>query len=284
MTRFPGPIIPDIATSDWMAAAHGDLEALDTVLRSVEPGVRAFALRMLGNPDDADDATQEVLVRIATHLGGFRGDARFSTWVFRIARNVLLTHRTRAREFPVGRFDQIAERLDAGVARGGTVSLDAQALSAEDRAEAADLARRCLQGMLLALGREQRLVIVLDTVFGLAADEAADVLGVQAPAYRKRLSRARRRLRDFLGAQCGLESPTARCRCHRQLPALRHEHGPGTGARPALPQLDVDVTYDEMLEFFDALAVLRAQARLAPNLTLSSRIREVLRAGGWLPA
>jgi RNA polymerase sigma factor (sigma-70 family) len=285
MTLPPGPRIPDVPADELSAAARGDLDALDAVLRQIEPGVHALALRMLGDPDDAADATQDVLVRVATHLGGFAGRSRFSTWVFRIARNVVLTMRMRAASAPAVRLEDIAQRLGAGLAAGRlTPSLATDALSADDRAEAVVVARRCLQGMLLALPPDQRLVIVLDAVFGLDSPEAADVLEVTPAAYRQRLSRAKRRLREFLGAECGLEPPHAACRCDRQLPALRSaRREAGVAPRP-LPVLEVDATYDEMIGLFDALAVIRAQSRLAPDRSAPSRIREILRARGWMPA
>lgn len=284
MTLPPGPRIPEVPADELSAAAKGDLDALDAVLRQIEPGVRALAWRMLGDPDDAADATQDVLVRVATHLGGFRGTSRFSTWVFRIARNVVLTMRMRARESPAVRLEDIAVRLGAGLAAGQQApSLAADALSADDRAEAVDVARRCLQGMLLTLPRDQRLVIVLDVVFGLDSPEAADVLEVTPATYRQRLSRAKRRLREFLGAECGLESPDAACRCDRQLPAVRGARDAGTAVRRPLPVLEVDATYDEMVGMFDALAVIRAQSRFAPDAAAPARIREVLRARGWMP-
>jgi RNA polymerase sigma factor (sigma-70 family) len=75
------------------AAVNGDRCALEDVLRAVVDDVRRLAQRMLWHPQDAEDATQEILVKVATRLNTFRGDARVTTWVHRIAVNHLLTTR-----------------------------------------------------------------------------------------------------------------------------------------------------------------------------------------------
>src|SRR5215468_10009046 len=82
-------------------ATAGDREALDELVRAVQHRVYALALRMLGNPDEAADASQEILIRVVTRLGTFRGEAAFPTWVHRVASNYLLTARARRAERPM---------------------------------------------------------------------------------------------------------------------------------------------------------------------------------------
>src|SRR5262245_5693152 len=95
-------------------ATAGDRESLDALVRAVQDRVYALSLRMLGNPADAADATQEILLRILTHLGTFRGEAAFPTWVHRIAANHLLTARRRA-QGPEMTFEGLAAMIDAGL-------------------------------------------------------------------------------------------------------------------------------------------------------------------------
>ena len=79
----------------------------------------------------------------------------------------------------------------------------------------------CTHAMLTCLGREERLAFVLDEVLGLSGEEGAEVAGVEPAAFRKRVSRARGRMRDFLEVSCGLVSESAACRCRKQVgPAL----------------------------------------------------------------
>jgi len=82
------------------AAVAGDRQALEELLRLVAGDVRRLAQRMLWHPQDAEDATQEILVKVATRLSSFRGSARVTTWVHRIAVNHLLTTRRRRAEDP----------------------------------------------------------------------------------------------------------------------------------------------------------------------------------------
>ena len=74
----------------------------------------------------------------------------------------------------------------------------------------------------MALDREQRLVYLLDSVFNLSSQEAADVLDISAAAYRQRLARTRAVLDPFVKRTCGLANSEAACRCERQLPAIKH--------------------------------------------------------------
>src|SRR5688572_27185757 len=76
-------------------AKAGDREALEAVVAAIQDRVYNLAIRMLWHPADAEDATQEILVRVVTHLGGFRGESAFTTWVYRVAVNYLLTTRKR---------------------------------------------------------------------------------------------------------------------------------------------------------------------------------------------
>src|SRR5215468_2497513 len=91
------------------AAAGGDKEAARAVLEGVQDDVYRLALRMLGHPADAEDATQEILIIVLTHLGAFRGESAFKTWVWRIAANHLQGVRRGRRE--IIHFDLLDERL-----------------------------------------------------------------------------------------------------------------------------------------------------------------------------
>ncbi|MGC4008132.1 MAG: sigma-70 family RNA polymerase sigma factor [Pseudomonas sp.] len=81
-------------------AQRGEPAALDALLLALQGPVFNLALRMLGRREDAQDASQEILLRITTHLASFRGESQFSTWAFRIASNALLSARTKVRETP----------------------------------------------------------------------------------------------------------------------------------------------------------------------------------------
>jgi len=282
--------IADPGSAVVRAATNGDLAALDALLAAIQPGVFNLAVRMLGNRDDAADAAQEILLRIVTHLSAFRGDAAFTTWVFQVARNHLLTALTRSKESPEVSLEAIADHLREGLAFGAGLGEDghsAPILTPEDKAAARQVALRCTQGMLMALDREQRLAYVLDAVFGLPSQQAAAVLGIRPDAFRQRLSRARARLDAFASGTCGLVNPAATCRCERQLPAVRHLRASGAApaaAVSAIHRVELDEAerqFDTFVKLGDAAALMRAHpAYLAPEAMLGA-IRAVLHAGGF---
>lgn len=197
------------------AAALGDRAAAERLLAAVHDEIYQLALRMLGHPQDAEDATQEILVILLTHLGTFRADSAFRTWSFRIASNHLL--RARRGRLEVVTFESISSVLDAGLHDSG-----ANVPGAEERLLAIEVRLRCTQAMLLALDRDHRLAFLLGEVFSLSGEEAAAVLEIDGATYRKRLSRARLRLLTFLRATCGLYDESSPCRCVKQVgPAVR---------------------------------------------------------------
>ena len=95
MTKIAGP-----AGELIDQAIEGSLLAIDALIAVIQPGVYRLAVHVMGDRDDAADATQEILLKVVTHLAGFRGEAAFSTWVWRVAYNHLLSARIRRKESP----------------------------------------------------------------------------------------------------------------------------------------------------------------------------------------
>jgi DNA-directed RNA polymerase specialized sigma24 family protein len=96
-------------------AAEGDRDALSELVREIQHPLYRLALRFLGNPDDAQDACQEILIRIVTRLGTFEGRSKFSTWAYTVAVRLLLRTRKRLYESAVQGADEYAAALDAGL-------------------------------------------------------------------------------------------------------------------------------------------------------------------------
>lgn len=195
----------------WIDADLSNLVArrdVDGILRAIQSPIYNLAMRMLGDPDDAADAAQEILLRVATHLDQFRQEASFSTWTYRVAANHLLTVRARRAEAKTeeGSFDEAADQLRGALEMSG-------GLSSEDRLLVEEVKLWCTHGMLLHLDRPHRLAYILGEVLELASDEGAEILEITPDAFRKRLSRARGKLDEFLGGHCGLVERRAPCRC-----------------------------------------------------------------------
>ena len=199
----------------WVEEAKSGREAaLEELVRLVQDRVYRLALRMLWHPEDAKDAAQEILLRVVTRLGSYRGEAAFATWVYRIAANTLLDARPGPLERMKLSFDAFAADLDAGLA-------DAPLEQARGGVEAGVLLEEvklgCTLGMLACLDRPHRLAYILGEILGLADREGAQVLEISEAAFRKRLSRARQAILEFTRAKCGLVSQAARCRCGKRV-------------------------------------------------------------------
>lgn len=199
-------------------AREGDRRALGRLVEALQDDLYRLSLRMLYHPQDAEDATQEILVKIVTRLSSFRGESAFKTWAYRVACNHLLTCRKRRAERWGLTFEVCESLLDLRHADGrggglvGWTEGERQVLVTEMRLW-------CLQGLLLCLDRKNRLAFVLGTIFELSGDEAAVLLEIPPATFRKRLSRARTQLHGFMRRHCGLLRPGNRCHCAEQLPA-----------------------------------------------------------------
>jgi RNA polymerase sigma-70 factor (ECF subfamily) len=183
------------------ACQRGEPDALDALIRATYADVYALCRRMLADPDEAADATQEVFVRVMRSVLGFRGDSAFGTWLHRVTVNVCLTalrKRSKARA--------------AGMVAGGTpfalpgddVAFVSGDRSPAEAAETADLLARS-EAALAQLPEDARAVVVLRDIEGLSTKEVAELLGVTETVVKVRLHRAHARLRALLvGAQSGV--------------------------------------------------------------------------------
>lgn len=194
-------------------ANDGDKNALEKLILQIQDKIYGLALRMLYHPSDAEDASQEILLKIVTHLGTFRGESSFSTWMYRVAANHLLTMRKRRAELRAISFEEYEESLDLESAGDWQESQSAalQHLYVEE------IRISCLQGLLLCLDREHRLAYLLVDVFDVSSEQGAAILEIAPAAFRKRLSRARERVQDFLTKHCALINPDNPCKCERQV-------------------------------------------------------------------
>lgn len=163
---------------------------MDALIRGTYADVYALCRRLLGDPADAADATQDVYLRVVRSVLGFRGEAAFGTWLHRVTVNVCMTALrkrgdVRARGQSAGRVDAVFDEIE---------STDS---STEDRVTRADLARRTAKA-LAELPEDAREVVVLRDVQGLSTKETAELLGVSEGAVKVRLHRAHANLRKLV--------------------------------------------------------------------------------------
>jgi RNA polymerase sigma factor (sigma-70 family) len=193
-------------------ATAGDAAALDELLRRVQQPMYRLSLRFLGHPADAEDATQEILIRLTTHLASFEGRSAFTTWAYTIAFRMLLRTRKRAVEASVVSAEQFASFLDANLA-----DRDFPAEAAEYRELCEEVRVSCTYGMLLCLSRPVRAAYLLGDVLGVTDQEGAEICGVSPAAFRQRLARGRATIRRIVDGRCGVVDSANPCRCGRQI-------------------------------------------------------------------
>lgn len=193
-------------------ATAGDKNALETLIAGVQDIVFNLSLRMLGTFADAEDATQDILLKMITHLSSFRGDSSFTTWVFRIAVNHLKNYRKHMfAHYPLS-FEYYGNDIEN--AKIGDVPDLTKDVEKDILAE--ELKMSCTNVMLQCLDMESRCIFILGTMFKIDSRIAGDILEMTPEAYRQRLSRVRKKMADFLGEYCG-EYGSGRCKCKERV-------------------------------------------------------------------
>jgi RNA polymerase sigma factor (sigma-70 family) len=235
-------LAPDVAER----ACAGERAAVAELVEVMQRPFYNLALRMLADRAAAEDAVQECLLRVITHLSEFRKESRFATWATRIAVNAILDFRSGiARQARYG-FDEFA----AGLAAGRDDSARENPADALLLKEAKTL---CSRALLQCLDAEHRLAFVLGEILEFESDDAANVLEIQPATYRKRLSRARAELTAALAKECSVHTPEAPCACHRRLPAALRAGQIDPAA--------LEVKLDDLRSLRRRLVVLQAEPR-----------------------
>jgi RNA polymerase sigma-70 factor (ECF subfamily) len=170
------------------AAQRGDREAFEALVRETYLDTYTLACRLTGNVEDAHDVTQDAYLRAWRGIGKFRGEAQFSTWLYRITANAAATYTRKRRRNQTVVFDALNEPRDTR-GEGQPAAM----------AEAGDLLER-LTVAVDELPPKLRQVVVLRDVYGMAHEAIASELGITETAAKVRLHRARRKLRDVLVA------------------------------------------------------------------------------------
>ena len=189
-------------------ATAGDKKALETVLIGVQDLIFNLSLRMLGTFPDAEDATQDILLKIITHLSSFKGESSFSTWVFSIASNHLKSYQ----KHMFAKFPLSFEFYGDDIRNADINDVPDLTQNVERSVLAEELKLSCTNVMLQCLDAESRCIFILGTMFKVDSRIAGDILGITPEAYRQRLSRVRKKVADFLKEYCG-EYGNGTCRC-----------------------------------------------------------------------
>lgn len=193
---YPGSTVVMDATQEPILiqrSQKGDTRAFNELYRLYEKRIYNFALRMSGNQDDAEDICQETFIRVYNAIGSFRGDAHFSTWVFRIAHNVFLDMRKKSRAHPVSSLDDALELEESDVHR----QVEDPNPQPQEVALSSELTK-LLQEAIDELPDYQKMMVVMYHTQNLSYEQIADVLQLPIGTVKSRLNRARLALKGRL--------------------------------------------------------------------------------------
>lgn len=199
------------------AALTGDAEAMEHLVARHQDWIFNLALRMVWRRTVAEDATQEILLKIVTRLDSFGRKARFRTWAWRIAVNHLLNVQASPMERQGVTFTDMAAEMEA---TPDAELPDLRATTVDQGLLVEEAKTGCVTAMLMCLDRRQRLAFILGAILAVPGETAAEVMDISHDLYRQVLSRARRDLASFMHGTCGLVNPDNPCRCAKKTAAF----------------------------------------------------------------
>lgn len=264
-------------------AVDGNKKALEGLILGVEDMIYNLSLRMLGSLYDAQDATQEIIIKIITQLSTFRKECAFTTWVYRMATNYLINYKkSMFAQRPLS-FEFYGQDIEAGFLPNSDDLLQ----GVEEAVLADELKQSCTNVMLQCLDPESRCIYVLGLMFKVDSKVCADIFGITPEAYRQRLSRIRKRVGEFLGEYCGL-SKTGKCSCQKRVgyAISTHRLDPGNLEYSKLETAEKD-NFTQAMEEMDELSFIFAdmpkyrapqETRAFLDQLLSSESMKIIRA------
>jgi len=188
----------------------GNRKSFEDLVKFFQPKVFALSLKFLWNPEDAEDATQEILIKVITNLGSFRRESKLATWVYRIATNHLINSKKSHLETKHVNF----RKVELELAKTNVVNTDS---SENTRNLTLHVQAACTHAILLCLTRSYRIAFILGEVFNVSSTDGSWIMQISEVNFRKKLSRARRQMDEFLGKQCGLSNANNACRCKNRI-------------------------------------------------------------------
>ncbi|MGD2035930.1 MAG: RNA polymerase sigma factor [Bacteroidales bacterium] len=189
----------------------GDKTALEKLIIKYRAYIYNIAWKMVLNRKDAEDITQEVLIKAITNLSKFKFESNFKTWLYRITANHFLDMKKSPMEYAITSFNDYADALR---------NIPDDNLSEIEQIEKAEFIEDakigCISGMLLCLNRKERIIYILAEIFQTDYKLSAQMLEMSYDNFRQCLTRARKNLHSFMNSNCGLINKQNTCRCYKK--------------------------------------------------------------------
>lgn len=177
-------------------ASRGDEDAFEALVARYEKGLYNLAFRMVPDREDAMDIVQEVFLKVHQALPGFRGDSRFSTWVYRVCVNASLDFLRKKQKIQTYSLDEPLNFGESQVAK----EVPGDGMSVEDLVENMSLGHRILS-LIQELDPVYKTIIVLCDIQGHTYQEIADILDISVGTVKSRLHRARNMVRRLMSEE-----------------------------------------------------------------------------------
>ncbi len=188
----------------------GNKESFEELIGLVQPLVYNLSLRFLWNRMDAEDATQEILIKIITNLSKFDNRSKFNTWAYRVATNYLINlKKTTFEKDPIS-FNAFSNELNS---ISKLVSYDLPDKNLLEK----EMKTGCTLAMLQCLSRDLRMVFILGSILKIKSNIACEIIEISPENFRKRLEKSRKLMRSFLNSNCGVYNTKNKCRCNKRI-------------------------------------------------------------------
>lgn len=197
----------EIEISQINQALNGSEKALGQIIANMEESVFNLSLRMLGRIEDAEDAKQDILIKVITNLFSYKGESSFSTWVYRIAVNHLLNEKNKQFVKQPLSFEIFGNDIDKYL-----MSPAVQTSQAEKDILSEKLKISCTNVLLQCLAPLDRLVFILGTMFHVYSKTGAEITALSADNFRQRLCRSKKVMSSFLSEYCE-HGGGEKCKC-----------------------------------------------------------------------
>lgn len=192
-------------------ALIGSKDALEQLIIKHQQWIYNIAFRMVANHEDANDISQEIVIKLITNLSSYDASkAAFRTWAYRIIVNHVLNMKRREYEKAHSSLEHFYSFVDRIPDEDPMIAPDMGII-------VQDTMIGCVLGALMCLERTQRIVFILGVVFDVTSKQGAEILNVSRENFRKILSRSRKKLYSFMNNKCGLINENAPCQCRNKI-------------------------------------------------------------------
>lgn len=190
----------------------GNGQSLDTLIRKHQGYIYNVALKVISDVQDAQDVTQEILIKVLSGLSGYDPEkGRFRTWLYRITFNHILNLKKQKREKLITGFGPFFDFIDSTPVEPVNEEEEQAYQTAVEEGKVA-----CMSGMIMCLDRSQRLTYVIGEVFEIDHQLGAEIFQITPDNFRQKLSRARKDLYQWMHNRCGLVNNKNPCRCSKK--------------------------------------------------------------------